>query len=72
MIAKLGDIETTTMVQQKFLEEALIEKGLRQRFKTMVGGSPVTSRWAEKIGADAYSEDAASCAERAKQFLLDA
>lgn len=49
---------TTTMPQQKELEQALKSAGLRQRFKTIVGGAPVTPRWAARIGADAYAEDA--------------
>jgi len=50
---------TTTMTVQKDIEEALKEAGLRDSVKTMVGGAPVTKRWAEKIGADAYCEEAA-------------
>lgn len=49
---------TTTMTVQKDIEDALKEAGLRDKVKTMVGGAPVTNRWAEKIGADAYCEDA--------------
>jgi trimethylamine corrinoid protein len=49
---------TTTMVRQKELEEALKKAGLRERFKTIIGGAPVTPRWAARIGADAYAEDA--------------
>ena len=49
---------TTTMPKQKELEEALKTAGLRDRFKTIVGGAPVTPRWAARIGADAYAEDA--------------
>jgi trimethylamine corrinoid protein len=49
---------TTTMNRQKELEAALKKAGLRERFKTMVGGAPVTPRWAARIGADAYAEDA--------------
>jgi trimethylamine corrinoid protein len=49
---------TTTMNRQKELEDALKKAGLRKRFKTMVGGAPVTPRWAARIGADAYAEDA--------------
>jgi corrinoid protein of di/trimethylamine methyltransferase len=49
---------TTTMPKQKELEEALKTAGLRNRFKTIVGGAPVTPRWAARIGADAYAEDA--------------
>lgn len=60
---------TTTMTVQKDLEEALKERGLRDKYKTMVGGSPVTRRWAEKIGATAYSEDAAECCSVALELL---
>lgn len=49
---------TTTMTVQKDIEDALNEAGIRDKVKTMVGGAPVTNRWAEKIGADAYCEDA--------------
>jgi trimethylamine corrinoid protein len=49
---------TTTMVKQRELEEVLIKEGLKQKYKTIVGGAPVTVRWAEKIGADAYAENA--------------
>ena len=49
---------TTTMVKQKELEETLIKEGLKSKYKTIVGGAPVTVRWAEKIGADAYAENA--------------
>jgi len=49
---------TTTMNQQKTLEEALKSAGLKDRFRTVVGGAPVTPRWAARIGADAYAEDA--------------
>lgn len=60
---------TTTMIYQQELEEKLREKGLKDRFVTMIGGAPVTQRWAEKIGADAYTEDASECCARAKQFI---
>jgi len=49
---------TTTMVKQKELEETLVKEGLKGKYKTIVGGAPVTVRWAEKIGADAYAENA--------------
>lgn len=60
---------TTTMTVQKDLEEALKERGLRDKYITMVGGSPVTQRWAEKIGATAYSEDASECCEVALKLI---
>lgn len=49
---------TTTMVKQQELEKALVKEGLRSKYKTIVGGAPVTQRWAEKIGANAYAENA--------------
>ena len=60
---------TTTMTVQKELEEKLRERGLRDKYKTMVGGAPVTARWAEKIGATAYSEDATECCEVAAELI---
>ena len=58
---------TTTMTVQKDIEDALKEAGIRDKVKTMVGGAPVTNRWAEKIGADAYCEDASDTVN----FILD-
>ena len=60
---------TTTMARQKDLEHALKSAGVRDRFKTIVGGAPVTARWAAKIGADAYAEDAQEGVIKAKELL---
>ena len=60
---------TTTMVVQQQIEEKLEEQGLKGQIKTMVGGSPVTRRWQEKIGATAYSEDASECVTVAKELI---
>jgi trimethylamine corrinoid protein len=60
---------TTTMVEQKNLEEKLRKDGLKDRFKTMVGGAPVTRRWAERIGADAFGEDANDAVEKALALI---
>lgn len=60
---------TTTMTRQKEVEAALKSTGLRDKFKTMVGGAPVTGRWAAKIGADAYAEDAQDAVLKAKELL---
>lgn len=54
---------TTTMTEQKKIEEALEKAGIRDKVKTLVGGAPVTKRWAEKIGADAYCEDASEAVQ---------
>jgi trimethylamine corrinoid protein len=61
---------TTTMPRQKEIEEALKSAGLRDRFKTVVGGAPVTPRWAARIGADAYAEDAQDGVVKVKELLV--
>lgn len=60
---------TTTMAEQKKLEDTLREQGLRDKYKTMVGGAPATQRWAERIGANAYAEDAAEAVTKAMELL---
>jgi trimethylamine corrinoid protein len=60
---------TTTMIQQKILEETLRAEGLRDRFKTIIGGAPVTQRWAAKIGADAYAETAPEGIAKVRELL---
>ena len=60
---------TSTLKEQKKLEERLRELGIRDRFKTMVGGAPCTLRWANRIGADVYSEDAVEAAKKALELL---
>lgn len=60
---------TTTMVVQKELEEELKKAGLKGKYKTIVGGAPVTRRWAERIGADAYAGDAGEGVRKAIELL---
>jgi trimethylamine corrinoid protein len=60
---------TTTMKQQKVLEEALKTAGLKDKIKTVVGGAPVTPRWAARIGADGYAEDAQDGIVKIKEML---
>jgi trimethylamine corrinoid protein len=60
---------TTTMAQQKSLEEELKKAGVRDRFKTIIGGAPVTARWAGRIGADAYAEDAQDAVQKVSELL---
>ena len=60
---------TTTMVRQKELEEALKSAGIRDKVRTIVGGAPVTARWAAKIGADAFAEDAQDGIAKVRELL---
>lgn len=59
---------TTTMPALKDTVAALNAAPFRDKIKVMVGGAPVTEAFAQEIGADAYTEDAASAASKAKEF----
>ena len=60
---------TSTMSEQKKLEKLLQERGERDNFITMVGGAPCTPRWAKRIGADGYSEDAIEAVKVALELI---
>lgn len=60
---------TTTMTNMKPIIDALEEKGLRDKVKIMVGGAPLTDEFAQEIGADLCTPDAASAAEEAKKYV---
>ncbi len=60
---------TTTLVEQKKLEGKLKETGLKKKYRTIVGGAPATQHWANRIGADAYAEDAAEAVKKALELL---
>jgi len=60
---------TTTMTVQKELQEELKKASLNDKYKTIVGGAPVTRRWADRIGADAYAEDAGEGVRKALELL---
>lgn len=49
---------STTIIRQREIIELLIESGLRQKVKVIVGGAPVHQAWADDIGADGYGENA--------------
>ncbi len=60
---------TTTMAGQKVLEQEMKKAGLRDKVKTMVGGAVVTQRWSNKIGADAYAENAMEAVAKARELI---
>ncbi len=60
---------TTTMPAMKDTVKALTDAGFRDKIKVMVGGAPINQEFADEIGADAYTEDAASAAQVAKAFV---
>lgn len=62
---------TTTMPNMKGVIDLLKEKGLRDKYIVMIGGAPVNDSFAEEIGADYYTPDAASAAEAAKKAVVE-
>ncbi|SFB01891.1 methyltransferase cognate corrinoid proteins [Acetitomaculum ruminis DSM 5522] len=59
---------TTTMPAMKDTVKAIIDAGLQSQVKIMVGGAPITQEFADEIGADCYTADAASAASKAKEL----
>ncbi|MDR1253038.1 MAG: corrinoid protein [Treponema sp.] len=66
-LVALSCLLTTTMPALQETAVAVKESGL-QGFKLMVGGAPITQEFADQIGADGYSPDAASAAQLAKKL----
>lgn len=62
---------TTTMTNMQAVVDELKERNLREKYIVMVGGAPVNSVFAEKIGADYYTPDAATCAETARDAIIN-
>ncbi len=60
---------TTTMPALEQTVAAINAAPWRSKVKVMVGGAPITQEFADKIGADAYTPDAASAAKKAKELV---
>ncbi|NLG51222.1 MAG: cobalamin-binding protein [Chloroflexi bacterium] len=65
----LSALLTTTMPSMKTTIEALEEAGLKGKVKVVIGGAPVTQKYADEIGADGYARDAAAAATLVKKLL---
>lgn len=59
---------TTTMPAIRDTVEALTAANLRDKIKIMIGGAPITQKFCDEIGADAYTPDAAAAAQKAKEL----
>ena len=68
-IVCLSALLTTTMPAMKQTVDAIVESGLREQVKIMVGGAPVTQSFADEIGADGFAADAGSASKLAKSFI---
>ena len=65
----LSSVMTTTMPYQKEVIDTLTEMGLRDKFMVLVGGGPVSEKWADEIGADGYGDTAMDAVNIAKNLL---
>ncbi len=68
-ILGMSALLTTTMPSMKAGIDALTAAGIRDKVRVMIGGAPVTQSYADEIGADGYSTDAASAADLAKKLI---
>jgi 5-methyltetrahydrofolate--homocysteine methyltransferase len=68
-IVCISALLTTTMPVMKKTIDAIVEAGLRDRVKILVGGAPVSQKYADEIGADGYAPDAGSAVKVAKAIL---
>jgi corrinoid protein of di/trimethylamine methyltransferase len=67
-VLALSALLTTTMNEMRTVIQSLHEAGLKDDTPVMVGGAPVSQEFADQIGADGYSQDAAGAVELAKSF----
>ena len=68
-ILGMSALLTTTMPSIKLSIDAIREAGIRDKVRVMIGGAPVTQSFADEVGADGYSPDAASAADLAKELI---
>ena len=67
-IIALSALLTTTMPSMKTTIEGLREAGVRNQVKVIIGGAPVTQKYADEIGADGYSDNASSAVALARKL----
>lgn len=65
----LSSLLTMSMDFQKEVIKLLEEKGIRDKYKIIVGGSPTSEEWAETIGADGWADDAIGAVHLLKKLL---
>jgi len=68
-ILGLSAMLTTTMLNMKTTLDAIAEAGLRSKVKVIIGGAPVSQKFADEIGADGYARDAVLAVDKIKQLL---
>ena len=71
-IIAMSALLTTTMPAMKTTIDALKQAGVRDKVKVLIGGAPITQKYAEEIGADGYSENAVGAVALAKKAVKPA
>ena len=69
-VVGISALLTTTMKEMKNTIQAIDGAGLRKKVKMIVGGAPLTEKFAREIGADGYAPDAASAVDKVKELLV--
>jgi 5-methyltetrahydrofolate--homocysteine methyltransferase len=65
----MSALVTTNMLSMKETMDAIVEAGVRDKVKIIIGGAPVTQEYADRIGADGYAEDAAVAVDLVRQLF---
>ena len=65
----MSTLMTTTMEGMKTVIDRLKERNIRDKYKIMIGGGPISQRFAEMIGADLYTKDANEAVRKAKELV---
>ena len=68
-LVAMSALLTTTIPSMKATIEALSQAGLRDKVKVLIGGAPVTAKYAQDIGADSFAPDAGAAVEVARDLL---
>jgi 5-methyltetrahydrofolate--homocysteine methyltransferase len=68
-VVAMSALLTTTMTSMKEVVDAIIAAGLRDRVRIIVGGAPITARYADQIGADGYAPDASKAVRKVRELL---
>jgi len=71
-IVAMSALLTTTMPSMKTTIDALKQAGVRNKVKVLIGGAPITQKYADEIGADGYSENAVGAVALAKKAVAGA
>jgi 5-methyltetrahydrofolate--homocysteine methyltransferase len=71
-IIAMSALLTTTMPSMKTTIDALKQAGVRDKVKVLIGGAPITQKYADEIGADGYSENAVGAVALAKKAVTPA